>query len=133
MDSNNSSTAARDYFAAHAPQEIPDWFQPPGEPVPAVAHRYFFLQADERWNALTTEAKRLHLDEHDEMGAEHVSDPVVREVIVSATARTAENHEAVKKANARNEAARYFAWRWHYADQMLAARQAAQQPAAEAA
>lgn len=95
----------RDYFAAHAPADIPAWFQFDTGPKPVLPHP----------GALSGKhAKQWGVD-----GWLDESD-VDPEVLAFR-----ERYHAAFKATDQYEAghaqARFIAWRWHYADMMLAA------------
>lgn len=100
----------RDYFAAHAPLPVPDWFKgESGKAMPTVP------DAPSYWNAAQ---------------AAQFSDLKQGIGLVSHAAReVAEFYAIYLAAKARHAAWRdeqrekkYFAWRWHYADQMMANR-----------
>jgi len=98
----------RDYFAARAPS-APDWFKHkatssrPVIPAPPVA--------------LTTE-QRADLGFANDEGDDYALDPVVRRDIAE---RQAAEQELQRWREEQREA-KFFAWRWHYADMMLAER-----------
>lgn len=95
----------RDYFAAHAPTDIPAWFRTEHPPAPI-----FPKPAD------LSEKHRRQWEGLGEWLEPHEVDP---EVIVFRDLY----HEALKAKDAYDAAcaaATFFAWRWHYADQMIA-------------
>lgn len=112
---NPKGMKLRAYFAVRAPEEIPAWFKGPALravklPVPDAA----IAEEAAEWNrdpcydldGVFDDGERQRLareysDAMDKYGSEIVA------------------------AQAEMEVARYFAWRWHYADMMLAARGAA--------
>lgn len=99
------------YFAARAPHDIPDWFTVPGAPA---------LTAPEPHESITVEAREWARD------PSFVFDdafPAGDERLKHADAYL----EAMRQHSSRTYArtgesarARYFAWRWHYAEQMVA-------------
>jgi hypothetical protein len=102
----------RDYFAAHAPLPIPDWFK--GEysgDMPAIP------DVPAHWSALQS-AQFSDLKEGISM-------------IANASREVAEFYSIWLDAKGKHAAWRdrqrekkYFSWRWHYADQMMASRKA---------
>jgi|GEM_PF-4546888 len=110
----------RAYFAANAPADIPAWFKltfrdPPPMPDPKT----LTPQQLEQWNRVGDDIKPED------------ADPAVREFALKSDAARHARH-----LHERDLAeAIYFAWRWHYADQMMNLHQAAntqpRQPLAE--
>lgn len=100
----------RDYFAARAPLEIPAWFQGPESRVlirPLPGDR--IVPWVENW--LRDPCYDL---------ADVVEDDA-RDEAIAFEALMREFWAAQTRVKQEREIARYFAWRWHYADQMLAA------------
>lgn len=103
----NEGMSMREYFAAHAPEEIPSWFThvPPKKDIPEAAE----------WDKIENEEDKqlcqdwvfdgiFDLPEH----LQWFSD-------------TFKNHnEALIQWNKTNEGARYFQWRSFYADALIA-------------
>ncbi|CAB3784613.1 hypothetical protein [Pararobbsia alpina] len=101
----------RDYFAVRAPAEIPDWFKhapATSRPVIPVPHASLTSEQYKEWDGL---------DEWLELS--DVSNEV-REFHAKYKAAI----DAAYAWDRDQEIARYFAWRWRYADSMLKARQA---------
>lgn len=97
-----------DYFAAHAPSEIPNWFNPnPDTAELPPGFDYKTLQNDE-----DREAFRAWLMADEDL-PDHLSWVKVEFTRLA---------EARSLAIAERESNRYFAWRWHYAQKMLDAR-----------
>lgn len=108
----------RDWFATHAPTDIPDWFPWPQEPaIVNVADRWSIAQADPRWKTLSLENRgRLHdwLRDgcYDLDGA------------IAAIGHDVEDKHRKLRAQAdevanERQRRRYIGWRWTYADMML--------------
>jgi hypothetical protein len=101
---------SREFFAAHAPEQVPAWFQfVPTEPMPAIpGFQHLTATQMEQWRGLG-----------DYLEPDQV-DPIVVEF--------AKEQKAAQEAQAawrtQREVAAYFAWRWCYADNMLTARDA---------
>lgn len=98
----------REFFAAHAPQQIPDWFK--GErsgDLPSVP------DAPLGWGAAKS-AEFLELKEGRLERA--ASSPEV--MAFFDIWRVARDAQAAWRDRQREK--KYFAWRWHYADQMMA-------------
>lgn len=112
--------SARDYFAARAPADIPDWFQIENDtPMPKRL---------DRRAALHEVAPELEVEVRNSI-LNWMSDPcfdmdvAARQEIGDRAFAAMENREAEISAWLnRRQARRYFAWRWHYADQMLLER-----------
>ncbi|KWC56541.1 hypothetical protein [Burkholderia ubonensis] len=99
----------RDFFAAKAPGEIPVWFKyVPVVPRPEVPVPREILPADQ---CKEFEGLGEWLDEEDV--SPEVNEFHERYVLA---------HRAAEAWDAEQVVARYFAWRWHYADMMLRAR-----------
>ena len=113
----------RDYYAAHAPQ-VPPWFAwaalPEGLNITAALRQ----QAD--YNALTIQdLERLRESEND---GEFILADLPQHLVPIADAANRAAFASWRERSAAEErrtADRFFAWRWHYADQMLATRGAA--------
>lgn len=106
---NAEGISARDYFASRAPAEIPDWFQI--EPLSAAPH----LPSDE------------HLTNGQRFECEDLRNGIKEEEDVTIEALTYHREYVAAEAELHqwqmeHDAARYFAWRWHYADMMLEGR-----------
>ena len=113
----------RDYFAAHAPTEVPDWFKHPDQAeVPELLSNAAALQQVPELAECSQEDKRRlrewMLDPHYD----------IEQPLMAIGARAFQLKDEVRiereAAIAFNRAARWFAWRWHYADVMLKARPA---------
>lgn len=123
----------RDYLASNAPSEVPDWFKCTGLlELPALPKIPEFIQAlksspgfdsiKDNGEAVAEALDFLHA------GLEPESQPLkdivafARDMIGAAldAHKAAEQHR--RQVMGENAARRYFAWRWHYADQMLKAR-----------
>jgi len=100
----------RDYFAAHAPYQIPEWFRfDAGNNMPRVP------DAPSHWGAAQS-TEFLDLKEE-------------RSRVVDVSMEVAEFYARWLEARGKHAAWRdqmrerkYFAWRWYYADQMIANR-----------
>lgn len=97
----------RDYFAAHAPIEIPTWFEHP-EPPKNIPPKPDFAALDPA---------------HQSIVRDWQEDPCFD--LPEELTWYAEKWTAYQKARAdwndENDAARFFHWRWYYADRMLVA------------
>lgn len=100
----------RDYFAAHAPLPIPDWFKgEPGNNMPLIP------DVPASWGAAQS-AEFVDLKEGRGLivnAAPEVADFYARWLV-------AKNKQNVWRDQMRER--KYFAWRWYYADQMIASR-----------
>lgn len=95
-DSNGMSL--RDYFAAHAPRKIPDWFEPKLTPLP---------ERDPCW-----EWCEGCKSDSDCEGGKHCKELI-------------EFNQHTARIRKLQQVERYSKWRWHYADLMLAERDSA--------
>lgn len=110
-----------DYFAAHAPQEIPAWFKHPDQfEIPQQIGRDQALNQQPGYSQLSeAEQKEVH---------DYLTDPWedAPEALVlmahAALDAAAKRREEIGAAICANEGARYFAWRWHYARNMILTR-----------
>lgn len=100
----------RDWFAAHAPTEIPRWFQyQPSTPRPELPDKYKELD----------DKQRRELEAGDGWPEEgEASDEVV-----AFANRMRVAHEAQERWERKRDADRFIAWRWHYADLMIRGRE----------
>lgn len=111
----------RDYFAARAPAEIPAWFQHPDQfEVPAQLPMHEALALVPDWHSLGTHER--------ETLASWVADGCfdleekLEPIGQAARALLEVNRKTIESTRANNEAARFFAWRWHYATNMVRTR-----------
>lgn len=105
----------RDYFAARAPLEIPSWFR---------------LHRAEKKPAMPSARRELtseQLDQWQGLGDYLEDDDVDPEVLEFRDRYDAASH-AVGAWEEAYERDRYLAWRWAYADLMIAAREEGGQP-----
>jgi hypothetical protein len=112
----------RDWFATHAPTEIPKWFQWAGQPVPDVPIAGLALQQVNGFDSLSYSQKQtLRAWVRDPAFA--LEDDIAD--IGDAAAEIRRQAELTRERILReNDAGRYYAWRWAYADAMLNARKA---------
>lgn len=97
----------RDYFGAHAP-EMPSWFQcEPSRPRPLIPSR-----------AELTDEQRRELEEYEL--ADGNASPEVMDFADRRRAAT----DAIAAWEQEQKAHNFIAWRWHYADMMVRAREA---------
>ena len=107
----------RAYFAAHAPNEIPNWFVFERPPIRPAISRWHALAKVPGFEALSTEGKRD--------AAAWLADPCydpsddIEPICKEAQRLMGLDQDRFEAERRAAEAARYFAWRWHYADQML--------------
>jgi hypothetical protein len=117
MNTPNVSTLA--WFAAMAPAETPAWFNfidphdiPKGLGVDEA------LALDANWHRVSKGAQneiRQWLD-----GADwDLEDDVLAEIGSAARERMDQRREEIQRTRDANEAARFYAWRWAYAQQMV--------------
>lgn len=108
----------RDHFAAMAPTDIPDWFDAYPR-VPAVlppSHDHLYERERFAVQAVVVEGREL--DE-----SYFTAD---RLAVVKGSIETLRTYRRTRDAGIRqNKIACYFAWRWFYAEQMLATRKGA--------
>jgi hypothetical protein len=117
------------YLAAHAPTEIPSWYQPvfkdlvdPPRPAPPDV----IADAVKEWKDRDRRRLRTYFEDDEQTGRKGNQ----------ALAKLADEYEYALKnwtseCYRRSEArqvARYFAWRWFWADQMLAHQELASVP-----
>lgn len=126
-----SGMTARDYYAAHAPSEIPGWFDlaDPLELVdePDIPMRWSALKASPGWEAASDQEKdEAHAALIDLMDGNDVVDSPAAKIARFAhdliEAGKKANDEAVERnalIQKQNLARRYFAWRRFYAEQMI--------------
>lgn len=118
----HNGMSLRDYFAAKAPTEIPDWFRCSGQPVPSAPTTEQALQQVKGFDSFSYSQK-------DTLRA-WLRDPVfdleADIADIGAAANEIMRLAELDRENVRREntAARYYAWRWAYADAMLNARKA---------
>jgi hypothetical protein len=104
------TTELREYFAAHAPLPIPDWFKGDhGNNMPLIP------DAPSHWGA--AEASQF-VDLKNGIGLVIHAKQEVAEFY--ACWLVAKSKQAAWKDQMREK--KYFAWRWYYADQMIASR-----------
>ncbi len=107
------------YFAAHAPLDIPRWFStPPAKPLPRLLPWHEALTLAPGWSTLSSDRRTV--------AAEYMRDPCfdpdddVAEVCRQAQELILEFKQRRDQAENAALSQRYFAWRWHYAREMLA-------------
>jgi hypothetical protein len=114
-----SGMSLRDYFAAHAPTEIPAWFVY-GDDRPPIPHILDIGSALALQPGLADlfdfEQENLRQWLYD--GSWDL-EPKLEAIGHAASKAIAESREARRAAEEQREADRYFAWRWHYADNMI--------------
>lgn len=112
----------RDWYATYAP-EAPDWFVDSSvEQAPSRINPALYVQTLPGYKSLSKEARSslgawMRDGTWDLEGAEAV---LANEATEAATRRDID----IARIERSNAARRFFAWRWHYADQMLAGRTA---------
>lgn len=113
-----------DYFAAHAPVQVPDWFRHPDAfPVPPMLGCLEACEADENCARLTPLQRAVLETWLDGERVEYLP-PDLAAIGQAIDERYLKNALDVEQARTANAAARWFAWRWHYAATMLKAREA---------
>jgi hypothetical protein len=116
-----SGMTLRDYFAAHAP-EVPEWFKFATPPLPTPLHYSVALTMVPGYRDLY-DRDRNTLRTWMSDGSYDIEPPL--QAIGDAAHRLiAERNLQMQEAMRANAAGRFFAWRWYYADQMLAGRSA---------
>jgi hypothetical protein len=113
----------RDWFATHAPTDIPAWFSAgPYQPIPKVPGSHDALKAQAGWLQLT------HADQNTlrTWMADAVFELSDGLAVIGwgAMKMIDEAMASAVKIQLQNEAQRYIAWRWAYADLMLKGREA---------
>lgn len=115
----------RDFFAAHAPVEIPEWFKVKANPAPTRPTAKEFTNDRLLAEYLDGWAKDPEFSPLDILNASEFSKREDRrelgqKVVLFQTA--VENYYHAKQQHTEHQkSARYFAWRWAYADGMIAA------------
>lgn len=108
----------RDYFAARAPDEIPEWV-PHEKRKPGLTFEAALLEAGiEQLEPAVQTQLREYLSDPCYDAAESYADVAARFQSIWENARSEQQAEASAAARER-----YFRWRWIYADGMLEARQ----------
>lgn len=104
-DETFNGMCMRDYFAAHAPDQIPEWFTGPKSPIviPPMPSTDSLSEADAK-----TARGWLHGD------IEDLPDHLLfyGEAVVA-------RGVAIEQKKADENVRRYFAWRWYYAGMMI--------------
>lgn len=108
----------RDYFAAHAPAEIPDWFkhEPPPKQYPGV------LNFEELSPELRDMARWFSEDDDNEAAWEYAAEKFSEEEIKQAATfgrQLAANRRGYIEFSRENTIARFFQWRKYYAETLL--------------
>jgi hypothetical protein len=110
-----------DYFAARAPTEIPSWFHHIDEfEVPLPISRDQALAMQPAYSNLSEE-ERDALRHYMKDRADEPNETLMA-IGDAAYEAVAKCRQEIKAAIEANEAARYFAWRWHYALTMIRTR-----------
>lgn len=124
----------RDYFAAHAPTEIPSWFEVDGLPEPPrpVPTLTSIMEEAAARGVVLSERDLRELAEWTNDGSWDLPDHLVA-VGDAVLARMRKDKDERERIQRENKAAAYFMWRLHYADRMisyraLAAAEAKKQP-----
>lgn len=108
----------RDYFAAHAPNEIPNWFHGERDPAPDVPD---VKVPDEFANEFSDWRRGPVFDLTDSMQLKYGKEAAdIAEVYESAWQDFWEKYDSWKHVA---KLQRYFQWRWHYADMMISTRE----------
>lgn len=123
----------RDFLASNAPSEVPDWFKCTGllelPALPKIPTLMQALESSPGFDSIKGKAEAVdevldYLHEGVEPERQPLKDIVAfaRDMIGAArdAFKAAEQHR--RQVMDENAARRFFAWRWHYADQMLKAR-----------
>lgn len=124
----------RDYFAAQAPADPPSWFTVPAQPFeappvpPSPAFTLDDMVSDDRARRTCRDWFRDgDFDLEDAIGVPLPPDVVAWRDSVGAYHEAMERRGEARYAHdAAQKRARYIAWRWAYADLMLAARDGAE-------
>lgn len=127
-DIGECGMSLREYLAAHAP-DMPVWFNMPYEPQPS---RPSIIDGDHLSNPRIREAclawrrssQRDNVPAHDLALAGETE--AEKKFLRDYQAQFEAYAEACEDRRIRHDRKRYFAWRWHYADAMIAARKAGQ-------
>lgn len=114
---DNDGMSQRDYFAARAPTEIPHWFAHDETPLPWILPVHTALELQPGFAELSPEGKAT-LSEWVRDGSWDLDD-LLAPIGEAANKAISESRKNREQAEEEREAARYFAWRWHYADAML--------------
>ncbi len=117
-----SDMSLRDYFAAHAPVDVPEWFKHSDETtVPARISDLDALNADREYIGLP------EMDQHAVQGLLDggflIRPNSTLESIALRAQQVIDSRQRERIAALEtNCAARWFAWRWHYASTMIKTR-----------
>lgn len=119
-----SDATLRDFFAAQAPASVPDWFQHPDQ-FPELPE----LTLDEALAPRWTVAEFSGMERELLLAAMHLEPPQrvhLPEKWEAAHAqvklKNGPRRQEIQRVREANAAARWFAWRWHYALTMLRMR-----------
>lgn len=111
MKSTGNKNADLKFFAAHAPTDIPEWFkhiEPPKDKVPPAPDA----------NVLPERPRQSFVSWRQDPCYELGASSSFPELADFEKAQN-KHWEAIKEWRSKNQAARYFQWRWFYAGQMV--------------
>lgn len=116
----------REYYAMHAPVEVPDWFKPKVEPRPIGVksmHQMFGNISTHRYKDYFVGAngKKSHWDgEEDQFfDPENEVPEEFKKEVEDHLASYLDYRERVELWTETYNREQYFQWRWYWADQML--------------
>lgn len=110
----------RVYLAAHAPAQVPDWFEPELPPAPAIMALSKAVEQVCGYSALSDE-DRQRLQDWARNSSKAVLDDHLEPFARAATEAWKASDEAHTKGDRDRKMARCIAWAWYWADQMIAA------------
>jgi hypothetical protein len=124
MTGNDQRMTLREYFAAHAPEAVPEWFECTSLPVAPVDDRVPLdlllpehQDAARKWAELPVGTLIDFVWRHAQKNAPTAQCPP--EILVTTCRRIQASYDAYHEAHQAWQwdctAQRYFAWRWHYA------------------
>lgn len=118
---NPITALMRLFYAASAPAEVPTWYsQTDEEPRPRALSIDECLRLQPGFSILPPADQQRVRDWAMDGSYDLTPEPLARigEAAAVAFSRSAETHKAAQR---RREIARYFGWRWYYADKMVSA------------
>ncbi len=123
MYTDSEGMTLRDWFATHAPTEIPAWFTHGDDlpPLPGVLYAEVTLEQQTGYAGLS-EPDKEHLRQWLMDGSWDLDDHL-EAIGNAANSAITQSRQDRDNAAQQRKADRYIAWRWHYADMMIRSRQ----------
>jgi hypothetical protein len=117
------------WFAGMAPAEIPEWFSfTDPHPVPRLLSTNEALDVTPEWHDVSN-GMRSEIFTWLDGGEWDLEDPVAERIGLAARELMDKRRDEIQRTRDANEAARFYAWRWAYARQMVKGLAASEQNA----